>query len=95
MCSDVRTVEVGRDAPDPRRSDRSRSSSLQISKCPHCAAMFSTLQNVKKNYGERVRVVFRQYPLAHIRPNARKAAKASRLPHKLPITARRESGRLR
>ena len=62
----------------------SRSSSLQISKCPHCAAMFSTLQNVKKNYGERVRVVFRQYPLAHIRPNARKAAKASRLPHKSP-----------
>ena len=49
--------------------------------CPHCAAMFSTLENVKKNYGEKVRIVFRQYPLAHIHPNARKAAEASLCAH--------------
>ena len=49
--------------------------------CPHCASMFSTLENVKKNYGERVRIVFRQFPLAHIHPNARKAAEASLCAH--------------
>ncbi len=49
--------------------------------CPHCAVMFSTLQSVRKNYGESVRIVFRQFPLAHIHPNARKAAEASLCAH--------------
>jgi protein-disulfide isomerase len=45
--------------------------------CPHCAAMFPELKKVEKNYADKVRVVYRQFPLTHIHPNAQKAAEAS------------------
>lgn len=45
--------------------------------CPFCKAFASTLKEVEKNYPKEVRVVFRQFPLANIHPNALKAAEAS------------------
>jgi protein-disulfide isomerase len=45
--------------------------------CPYCAGLEPTLEKVMKNYGSKVRLVFRQYPLESIHPQAWKSAVAS------------------
>lgn len=45
--------------------------------CPYCRAMLGTIKNVQENYGEQVRLVYRQFPLNSIHPNAQRAAEAS------------------
>ncbi len=49
--------------------------------CPFCGRVVPTLEEVRKNYGEKVRLVFRQFPLNNIHPNAQKAAEASLCAH--------------
>jgi protein-disulfide isomerase len=44
--------------------------------CPFCSRLKPTLDQVKQKYGDKVRIVFRQYPLP-IHNNAPKAAEAS------------------
>ena len=44
--------------------------------CPFCSRLTPTLAEVEKKYGDKVRVVFRQYPLP-FHQNAQKAAEAS------------------
>jgi protein-disulfide isomerase len=44
--------------------------------CPFCSRVIPTLNQVKENYGDKVRLVFRQFPL-NIHANAQKAAEAS------------------
>ena len=44
--------------------------------CPYCSQFVGTLEQVKKNYGDQVRLVFRQFPLSN-HANAPKAAEAS------------------
>jgi protein-disulfide isomerase len=44
--------------------------------CPFCARLIPTLDQVKEKYGDKVRVVFRQFPLA-MHAQAQKAAEAS------------------
>jgi protein-disulfide isomerase len=44
--------------------------------CPFCGRLIPTLEQVKQKYGDKVRIVFRQYPLP-MHPNAQKAAEAS------------------
>lgn len=48
--------------------------------CPFCSRVIPTLNQVKENYGDKVRLVFRQFPL-NIHPNAQKAAEASLCAH--------------
>ncbi|MFL6196533.1 MAG: thioredoxin domain-containing protein [Thermoanaerobaculia bacterium] len=48
--------------------------------CPYCARLIPTLEEVKKKYGDKVRIVFRQYPLA-FHQFAQKAAEASLCAH--------------
>jgi protein-disulfide isomerase len=44
--------------------------------CPYCQRLAPTIDQVKSNYGDRVRVVFRQFPLP-MHKDAQKAAEAS------------------
>ena len=45
--------------------------------CPFCGGFFPTLKLVEKNYADKVRLVYRQFPLTNMHPNAQKAAEAS------------------
>jgi protein-disulfide isomerase len=45
--------------------------------CTYCKAVEATLREVLKNYPKQVRLVYRQYPIPSIHPDAFKAAEAS------------------
>jgi protein-disulfide isomerase len=45
--------------------------------CPFCGGLFPTLNTLQKNYPDRVRIVYRQFPLRNIHPRAEKAAEAA------------------
>jgi protein-disulfide isomerase len=45
--------------------------------CPYCSRVVPVIEQVKAKYGDKVRVVFRQFPLNSIHPQAQKAAEAS------------------
>jgi protein-disulfide isomerase len=45
--------------------------------CPHCGAMFPTLKAIENAYAGKLRVVYRQFPIASIHPHALKASEAS------------------
>ena len=48
--------------------------------CPPCALMSAALHEIEKDYGAKLRVIFRQFPLA-MHPHAREAAIASEAAH--------------
>jgi protein-disulfide isomerase len=45
--------------------------------CPPCAALHPALAQIEKDYGARVRVVFRHFPLTQMHPYALEAAQAT------------------
>jgi len=45
--------------------------------CPYCRDFSMTLSDIIDQFGDKVRLVFRQYPLTRIHPDAQKAAEAS------------------
>jgi protein-disulfide isomerase len=49
--------------------------------CPFCANLFPTIKLVETNYANKVRLVYRQFPLTTIHPRAQKAAEASLCAH--------------
>jgi protein-disulfide isomerase len=48
--------------------------------CPYCSRVVPTLKRVKEEYGDQVRLVFKQYPLPN-HPHAQKAGEASLCAH--------------
>ena len=45
--------------------------------CPFCSRVTPTLKQVEDTYGDKVRVIFRNFPLLQIHPQAAKAAEAA------------------
>jgi protein-disulfide isomerase len=45
--------------------------------CPYCGGLYPTLKQIEENYKDKIRIVYRQFPLNNIHPNAQKAAEAS------------------
>ncbi len=45
--------------------------------CPFCGQVVPTLRQIKEHYGDKVRLVFRQFPLTSIHPHSQKAAEAA------------------
>lgn len=45
--------------------------------CPFCRATVSTVKQVEEKYGDKVRVVYKQFPIPSLHPFALKAAEAS------------------
>ena len=45
--------------------------------CPFCVRVLPTLAQVEETYGDQVRIVYRQFPLNRIHPNAQLSAEAS------------------
>ncbi len=45
--------------------------------CPFCRRTQPILDRIEENYGDRIRLVYRQFPLNDIHPRAQKAAEAS------------------
>ena len=45
--------------------------------CPYCGRAAATLKQVRQKYGDKVRLVFRDFPLTSIHPKAAKAAEAA------------------
>ena len=44
--------------------------------CPYCSRVVPTIARIKDRYGDSVRVVFRDFPIPQLHPNAAKAAEA-------------------
>ena len=49
--------------------------------CPFCVRVLPTLDQVQEAYGDQVRIVYRQFPLNAIHPNAQLSAEASLCAH--------------
>ena len=49
--------------------------------CPFCSGLYPTLKRVEETYKDKIRIVYRQFPLNHIHPHAQKAAEASLCAH--------------
>ena len=45
--------------------------------CPYCSGLFPTLKRVEETYKDKIRIVYRQFPLNNLHPHAQKAAEAS------------------
>jgi len=45
--------------------------------CPYCLRAMPTLRRIQQTYGDRVRVVWKDFPLTRIHPQATKAAEAA------------------
>lgn len=45
--------------------------------CPYCGSFLGTIERVKSEYEGRIQLVYRQFPLRQIHPNADRAAQAS------------------
>src|SRR5882724_6833141 len=45
--------------------------------CPACGRLFGTLQSVQQEFGTRLRLVYRHYPLSGIHKHAQMAAEAA------------------
>ncbi|HEX6966862.1 MAG TPA: DsbA family protein [Gemmatimonadaceae bacterium] len=45
--------------------------------CPHCGRAYPLLRTLREQFGDRLRVVFRHYPVPAVHPNAELAARAA------------------
>ena len=49
--------------------------------CPYCKRVLPSLTEIRSRYGDKVKLVFRDFPLDRLHPQARRAAEAARCAH--------------
>ena len=77
---DVPRHEIELSADDPSQGSASAPVTLvEFSdfQCPFCQRVAPTLKQVKEKYGDKVRVVWKDFPLTQIHPQAFKASEAA------------------
>jgi len=45
--------------------------------CPQCAQAYPIVKELERRFGDRLRFVFRHFPLTNVHPNAQRAAEAA------------------
>jgi protein-disulfide isomerase len=45
--------------------------------CPYCGAAYPVVAGLRRKFGDRLRLVFRHFPLTNVHPHAQAAAEAS------------------
>jgi protein-disulfide isomerase len=45
--------------------------------CPHCARAYPIVKELERRFGDRLRIVFRHFPLTNVHPHAQRAAEAA------------------
>ena len=73
-------AEVGVDGAPAKGSAKAPVTIVEFSDflCPFCKRAQPTLSAIEKRYGDKVRFVFRDYPIEQLHPGATKAAEAAR-----------------
>lgn len=79
---DPGAVAPGQPGAQPAHSEGSASAPVVLEEfgdfqCPPCGQMFSEVERIRQDYGDRVRFVFREYPLINAHPHALLAAHAA------------------
>ena len=72
-------VEVGTAGYPSRGPDDAPVVMIEFSdfECPYCRQSLPVLEQIQETYADRIRFVYRQFPLTDIHPRAQKAAEAS------------------
>ncbi|HEX8163697.1 MAG TPA: thioredoxin domain-containing protein [Pyrinomonadaceae bacterium] len=76
------TVASGSPGAEPAHAEGSAGAPVVLEEfgdfqCPPCGAMFPEVERMRQDYGERVRFVFREFPLINVHPHALLAAHAA------------------
>lgn len=75
----VRRVEVQVGDSPSRGSSKAPVTIVEYSdfQCPFCGREQTVLEQLRQRYGEKLRIVYKHFPLTNIHPNAQKAAEAA------------------
>jgi len=76
------TVATGEPGAQPARASGPEAAPVTLEEfgdyqCPPCAQVYPEVEKIKEEFGDRLRLVFRHYPLTRIHPHALLAAHAA------------------
>lgn len=77
---DPKKKEITINPTDPVKGNKDAKVTLVVFsdfECPFCVRFYPTVKQIEDTYKDSVRVVFKQFPLTQIHPNAQSAAEAS------------------
>jgi protein-disulfide isomerase len=77
MSSELKTAVTARDHVEGRADAPVTLLEYGDYECPYCGMAYSVVKALQRRFGQRVRFVFRNFPLTEIHPNAELAAEAA------------------